>query len=270
LTKGISQIVFAKDRPLRDVLRFAVDAGYQAVELCMRPEGELALDATPDDYRRLAALAREFGVTYTSVLPLCGGALTSNDAEERARASAVFTKCMEAAQALEVGHVLCVPGYVGPDIRDDVAHRRAKEGLEQLAPAAEQRQVHLCIENVWNKMFMSPLELAGFIDAAGSPWVGSYFDVGNVVKFGYPEQWVRILGKRIKRVHFKDYRIDAGFPQGFVDLLAGDVNWPEVMKAFREVGYDGWVAPEMIPPYKHCATQIIYNSSAAVDAILGL
>ena len=184
---------------------------------------------------------------------------------------------LAAAPLLGTAAILLIPGAVEvffmPDSEVspyDVAYDRALELVKSLVPSAEKHGVHIGIENVWNKMFMSPLELAGFIDAAGSPWVGSYFDVGNVVKFGYPEQWVRILGKRIKRVHFKDYRIDAGFPQGFVDLLAGEVNWPEVMKAFREVGYDGWVAPEMIPPYKHCATQIIYNSSAAVDAILGL
>lgn len=262
MTKGISQIVFAKDRPLRDVLRFAVDAGYQAVELCMRPEGELALDATPDDYRRLAALAREFGVTYTSVLPLCGGALTSNDAEERARASAVFTKCMEAAQALEVGHVLCVPGYVGPDIRDDVAHRRAKEGLEQLAPAAEQRQVHLCIENVWNKMFMSPTELRWFVTDLGSPWINVYLDVGNMLIWGFPEHWIGVLGQQIRRVHFKDFRRE-GYQ--FVQLMDGDVNWAAVVKGLRDVGYAGPVISEVDGP-----DETLRETSARMDTVLAL
>ena len=107
-----------------------------------------------------------------------------------------------------------------------------------------------------------------FIDAVGSDWVGAYFDTGNVVFAGYPEQWIRILGKRIRKVHFKDYRFAPGGLNCFVDLLSGDVNWPEVMKAFEEIGYDDWAAGEMIPQYKYASDQIIYNTSASMDRIL--
>jgi hexulose-6-phosphate isomerase len=97
--------------------------------------------------------------------------------------------------------------------------------------------------------------------------VGAYFDVGNVVATGLPEDWIRILGKRICKVHFKDYRAAAGGLHGFVDLLAGDVNWPSVMAAFKEIGYDGWCTAEMLPPYTHCSEQIVFNTSAAMSAI---
>ena len=107
-----------------------------------------------------------------------------------------------------------------------------------------------------------------FIDEVGSDYVGSYFDVGNVVYSGYPEQWIRILGNRIKKVHFKDYRCNPGGLNAFVDLLSGDVNWPEVMKAFHEIGYEGWAAGEMIPQYTYSSDQIIYNTSASMERIL--
>ena len=112
------------------------------------------------------------------------------------------------------------------------------------------------------------LDIDDFLDEIDSPYIGSYFDVGNVVFSGYPEQWIRILGKHIKKVHFKDYRCNPGGLDCFVDLLSGDVNWPEVMLALKEINYDDWVTAEMIPPYTHAADQIIYNTTLSMDRII--
>src|SRR5690606_16928419 len=101
--------------------------------------------------------------------------------------------------------------------------------------------VQVCVENVWNKFLLSPLEMRGFLDGLKSSSVGSYFDVGNVLATGYPEHWIQLLGSRIKRVHFKDYRRAVGTADGFCDLLSGDVNWPGVVSALCSIGYDGWV-----------------------------
>ena len=111
--------------------------------------------------------------------------------------------------------------------------------------------------------------MSDFIDKIGSDYVGSYFDVGNVLFNGYPEHWIRLLGKKIKKVHFKDYRKNPGGVNAFVDLLAGDINYPEVVKALDEIGYDGWVTAEMIPNYKYYTETIIYNTSNSMDKILG-
>ena len=111
--------------------------------------------------------------------------------------------------------------------------------------------------------------MADFIDKVGSDYVGSYFDVGNVLYIGYPEHWIKVLANRIKKVHFKDYRVAAGDLYGFVDLLAGEVNWPAVMQQFENVGYDNWVTAEMLPPYTHYPETIVYNTSNAMDKILG-
>ena len=108
-----------------------------------------------------------------------------------------------------------------------------------------------------------------FIDKVGSPYVGSYFDVGNVLYSGYPQQWIKILGSRIKKVHFKDYRTAVGSLDGFVDLLAGDVDYVAVKNALDSIGYDSWVTAEMIPPYKQYSDAIIYNTSNSMDRILG-
>ncbi|RKY67851.1 MAG: sugar phosphate isomerase/epimerase, partial [Candidatus Latescibacterota bacterium] len=138
----------------------------------------------------------------------------------------------------------------------------------ELAPVAEQLKVAVCVENVWNKFLLSPLEMRDFVDAVDSEYVGVYFDVGNVIPMGYPEHWIQILGKRIKRVHFKDFRRNVGTLDGFVDLLEGDVNWPEVMAALRRIGYNSYATAEMIPPYTHHPEALVCNTSRSMDYIL--
>ncbi len=130
----------------------------------------------------------------------------------------------------------------------ELAHQRAHDLIKAAAPKAERCGVSLCVENVWNKFLLSPLEMKAFIDGVQSPAVGSYFDAGNALLIGYPEQWITILEKRIRRVHFKDFRRNVGTVDGFCDLLSGDVNWPAAMQSLRQIRYDGWIAAEMIPP----------------------
>ena len=93
--------------------------------------------------------------------------------------------------------------------------------------------------------------------------------MGNVLYIGHPEHWIKVLGNRIKKVHFKDYRKQAGGLCGFVDLLSGDVNWPAVISQFENIGYDSWVTAEMLPPYTYYPETILYNTSNAMDKIIG-
>ena len=110
--------------------------------------------------------------------------------------------------------------------------------------------------------------MRAFIDEIGSPFVGVWLDVANMMMFGYPQQWIRILGDRIIKVHFKDFRCAVKSLDGFVDLLAGDVDWVEVKRALDQIGYKGWCNGEMCPTYKQYTDQMIYNCSAAMDCIL--
>jgi len=110
---------------------------------------------------------------------------------------------------------------------------------------AEELGVKIAIENVWNHFLLSPLEAARYVDEFNSPWVGWHFDVGNVIAYGWPEQWIRTLGKRIQKLHIKEFSREKankeGLWKGFdVPFLKGDNNWPAVMKALDEIGYDGW------------------------------
>ena len=168
-----------------------------------------------------------------------------------------------------------VPGYVGVDFIPDSeivyyedAYKRAKEYISKAIDTAEKYKVSIGIENVWNKFLISAMEMRNFIDEFNSDYIGSYLDVGNVIYMGYSEQWIKVLGKRIKKIHFKDFRREVGTLGGFVDLLAGDVNYPAVLEALNEIGYDSYCTAEMIPSYKYYSYQLIYNTSSSMDAIL--
>lgn len=108
------------------------------------------------------------------------------------------------------------------------AYDRTRAGLDPVASDAERLKTHRMVENVWNRILMTPLEMRSLIDGVSSEYVNVLFDTGIVVLFGYPEQWIRLLGERVKEVHFKDFRPSVGTLAGFVQLLEGDVNWPEV------------------------------------------
>ena len=128
-----------------------------------------------------------------------------------------------------------------------LTHRSTQRACEDVVALAEEVGVEVCVENVWNKFLLSPLEMRDFVDSFDSERIGAYFDVGNVLLTGYPEHWIRILGRRIKRVHIKDFRRSIGTVEGFVDLLEGDVDFQAVKEALADIGYDGYVTVELLP-----------------------
>ena len=141
--------------------------------------------------------------------------------------------------------VLLVPAVVNKEVSYDDAYKRSQEEIHKTVPLAEDLGVKIAVENVWNGFLLSPLEAARYVDEFNSPAVGWHFDVGNVIHYGWPEQWIHILGKRIQKLHIKEYsrkkRDTQGLWKGFdVPYLQGDNDWPAVMNALDEVGYNGW------------------------------
>jgi len=141
--------------------------------------------------------------------------------------------------------VLFVAAVVNKDVTYADAYKRSQEEIRKAIPSAEELGVKIAIENVWNHFLLSPLEAARYVDEFNSPWVGWHFDVGNVITYGWPEQWIRVLGKRIQKLHIKEFSREKankeGLWKGFdVPFLKGDNNWPAVMKALDDIGYDGW------------------------------
>jgi len=145
--------------------------------------------------------------------------------------------------------VLFVPAVVNKNVSYADAYTRSQETIRKALPLAEELGVSIAIENVWNNFLLSPLEAARYVDEFQSPRVGWYFDCGNILNYGWPEQWIRILGKRIKRVHIKEFSVKKankeGKGAGFgVPLLEGDNDWPAIMKALDAVGYSSWITSE--------------------------
>lgn len=277
MKKGISVWSFAETE-IEKIFALAADAGFDGVELALAEDGPVNLNSTKEDMEKIKVLAAQYGLELYS---LASGLYwqtnySASDPAKRNKAKEITKKQLELASYLGMQSILVVPGAVGVDFEPgsevvpyDVAYDRCKEALLELAPVAEAYGVELCIENVWNKFLLSPLEMRDLIDSINSPFVGSYFDVGNVLYCGYPEHWISILNKRIKKVHFKDYRKDPGGLNCFVDILAGEVDYIAVKEGLDRIGYDGWVTAEMLPPYSQYPETIVYNTSNAMDKILG-
>ena len=134
--------------------------------------------------------------------------------------------------------------------------------------AAHAPDIQLAVENVWNGMLYSPLEMSRFVDETGCGNVGVYFDIANARRFGWPQQWIRTLGRRIRQFHCKDYRMAVDTINGFTNLLDGDVDWPEVVGAIRETGYDGEMVVELVPPARHLVENTLVYAQSTLRELL--
>lgn len=246
-------------------MRQAKAAGFDGIELGIGEQGAFNMktkQATCEAWRKEA---RKIGIQIASVATgqYWGWPLTSQKAGIRNKAYNFTVAMIERAAWLKAGAVLVVPGLVradfipnSPETPYDFVYKTSQQQLKKLAKVAEKNKVAIGVENVWNNFLYSPLEMARFLDEIGSRWVGAYYDVGNPVAFGVSHDWIRILGKRIKRIHLKEYkrnREEGGgvswskFPDGFnVPFGEGDVNWPAVKKALKQVGYNGPATVEVL------------------------
>lgn len=277
MIKGINVWSFPASMSFKDCLGLASAAGFESIEPALDEKGPLTPESTADDISEIRKAVAQAGLKISS---LATGlywkySFTSNDPAKREKASYIAKKQIDMAVLLGTDAILVVPGAVGVDfipgsevVEYDIAYERSLSALIPISEYVAQRGVLLCVENVWNKFLLSPLEMRDFIDKLSPIGAGAYFDVGNVIYSGYPEHWIKILGSRIKRIHFKDFRRNSCGIEGFVDLLSGSVSYTAVMAGLSGAGYDGYVTAE-VSPYKQYPEQKIYNTSAAMDRILG-
>jgi hexulose-6-phosphate isomerase len=291
MKKGVNIWSFDASLSLEQCFKQAKKAGFEGVELALAESnakfdgmelalvenGEINLNSSREEVEKIAACAKDNGIELYS---LASGlsfrySPTASDPAVREKAQMILHKQIEIASWLGCETILVIPGFVNADfvanceiVEYDVAYERGLDYVKKGLPFAEEKKIELGIENVWNKFLLSPLEMRDFIDSFNNPFSCAYFDVGNVLYSGYPEHWIKILNKRIKKVHIKDYRRAAGGLHGFVDLLSGDVNFPAVMEALKAIGYDGWLTTEIMPPYKHYPEQTLLNTSLSLDKII--
>jgi len=272
--KGICNTIFPQKMPLAECFLVAKNAGFDGVEIPAR--GEVDVTATPGQVARVSDAARRAGVTIVSLWvsgPLWDNPLNSPDAAVRAKGAQVIARCLEHAKTLGCGAMLLVPAHLGSGPKFEVGYQdtwdRVTAELKKLVPAAERSKVVITPENVWNKFLVSPLEMRSFVDQFKSPWLQTHFDTGNVMQYGYPQDWILTLGQRIRRVHFKDYKLSTRAEAGhFVDLLEGDVDWKQVMAALTKVGYEGFISPEM--DYNANDPAYLRKVSDTLDKILAM
>ncbi|NQT58428.1 MAG: sugar phosphate isomerase/epimerase [Bacteroidetes bacterium] len=240
-----------------EVLKKAKSLGYDLVEFTVDPLGAAVTpNTTKEEAAEIRKEAAQLGIgleTLASGLAW-GASPTHPDSEVRKQAVQDAVRQVEIAAWLGCHTILYLPGMVSACFVDDFPPQSydtvmvwAREALNQVLPHAERLGVRLGVENVWNRFLLSPLEMRDFIDSFESPIVGAYFDVGNIMLYGHPEHWISILGFRIFAVHMKDFRVAIGNINGFVDLLAGDVCYPQVMEQFKTIGYNGPYTAEYVP-----------------------
>lgn len=216
-------------------------------------------DITQEECKKIKSYAKKKNIGLETMAAgfYWGCSLGSDDPEERSRAVEFTFKYIQVASWLGVKKILVVPGAV--DVAWDESRpvtsyagvwKNSIDSLKQVLGAAENSNVTICLENVWNKFLLSPMEFSFYLDQFNSDFIGVYFDVGNTMLNGYPEHWIEILKDNIKAVHFKNFKRDdcGGTLHGFGEnLLEGDVDFPPVLKALEKINYSGPITAEMIP-----------------------
>lgn len=268
---------FAQDADFAACVELVARAGYAGVEPVLSENGYLTPRTTDEEILAMGRLARQHGLAIPTlgVWSLWEHNLLSDDAAVRQKARDIIRFQLHAARLLGADTILVVPGYVETEFASkpevipyDVAYRRAVEAFRALAADAAREGVRIGMENVWNGFLLSPLETARLVDEVGSEWFGVYFDVGNVMHIGLPQQWIEILGKRIFKIHLSDYRRGQAGLGAFVDLFAGDVDFKAVAAALRGIGYDDWLTLEMLPNYRQFPEVSPFSNKYAVDKIV--
>ena len=210
-----------------DRFQMARDAGFAEIECPTMPDEHAA--------EEVKKAAEKTGLRIHSVMNMAHWKYPLSSADPAVVAESV--KGMHT--------VLLVPAVVNPQTSYHDAWVRSQEQIRKLIPMAQELKVIIGIEEVWNKFLLSPLEMARYVDEFKSPWIRAYFDVGNVVISGYPQDWIRTLGKRIVKLHIKDFKFEKREVAEWVPLREGEVNWPEVYKALAQIGYTGSATVEL-------------------------
>jgi len=223
---------------LNDAEKFALakKCGFEGIEL-NGPMADLAAAKERGD------LAKQAGVPIHSIVNGWGGPLSDPRPENVEKGIASMETSLRCAKAVGANAVLLVSAVVNEEVGYGEAWERSQKNVRKLLPLAKELQVIIAVENVWNKFLLSPLEFAKYVDEFDDPWLKAYIDVGNMIQFGYAQDWLRTVGKRIVKIHLKDFKRKTN---SFTpNLLEGDVNWPQVRMALEEIGYQGYLTPEI-------------------------
>lgn len=242
MTPGLVWGMLPESLSIADRFKLAADAGFRTLEAYTTEDEK--------DAEEIKRAAEGNKIRITSVMNQAHWKypLSSADPEVVKKSMDGMRTSLRNAKLWGADAVLLVPAVVNAETRYQEAWTRSQKQIRELIPLAAELKVIIAVEEVWNKFLLSPLEFARYVDEFKSPWVRAYFDVGNVVISGYPQDWIRALGKRIVKVHLKDFKMGKGWEPitaNFVNLGEGDIDWPQVRAALAEIGYTGVVTAEL-------------------------
>ena len=277
MIKGISYLSFenglANTESIESALVQTKKFGFDALELGISTEGILTTNTSKAECLKIRQTIDDSGVFVDSMGTgiSWGISPTSNDEATRKKSIKLHEDALKVAGNLGCKALLIVPGVVKSPISSDIvrydrALDRLRDALNHLLPIAEDLDVDLCMENVWNGFFYSPIELRDFVDSFTSDKLGVYLDIGNLIGYQqYPPHWIELLDSRIKRVQVKDFQenFDWTGSFSFCDLGAGDVPWKETIDALKVINYQNTIIAEMLP----WDETILSRTSAAMDQL---
>jgi len=219
-----------------DRFKLAVDVGFEGIEA--------QTITNPNEADEIKEASMKANIPIHSVMNMghWEWPFSSPNPEDVKKSTERMEISLRNAKLWGADNVLLVPGVVRPDTTIPQAWERSQPHIKKLIPLAKELGVMIGIEPVWNKFLLTPYDTAKYIDEFKSPWVKAYFDVGNVVMYGFPQEWIRALGKRIVRFHLKDFDTRS---RQFVNLREGSIDWKEVRKAIGEIGFSGWLTVEL-------------------------
>jgi len=239
IKKAVEFEMLPKSLSIADRFQLARNVGFEQIECPTMPDQHEAEETKK--------AAEKTGLRIHSVMNMAHWdyPLSSADPAVVAKSVKGMETSLRNAHFWGADTVLLVPAVVNAQTSYQQAWVRSQEQIRKLIPMAQDLKVIIGIEEVWNKFLLSPLEFARYVDEFSSPWIRAYFDVGNVVIFGYPQDWIRTLGKRIVKLHIKDFKFQKREVAEWVPLREGEINWPEVYKALAEIGYTGSATVEL-------------------------
>jgi len=238
IRKAVEFSMLPRSLGVREKFQLAKEAGFEAIECPTGPEAAKA--------EEILAASKEVGLPIHSVMNQehWRSPLSSADPAVVEKSMEGMRTSMRNAKLWEADTVLLVPAVVNPQTSYAQAWERSQSQIRKLIPLAEELKVIIGIEEVWNKFLLSPLEMARYVDEFQTPWIRAYFDIGNVAIAGYPQDWIRTLGKRIVKLHVKDFSFKKQVAE-FTPLLEGEIDWKAVYVALAEIGYQGTATVEL-------------------------
>ena len=257
-----------------DMFRQVKAAGFDGIELNVDAEGHsshsFTLATTAEELAEVKAISEKYDLPVVSISTSLwwSANMGCTKPESREVANKLLKQQLTCAKTLGASGILVVPGGINEDCSIAQAYKNSFDFLESSKALIEEYKIYVGLENVWNTFFLSPFDMANFVDGLDCEYISAYYDVGNVVAFSWSEYWVDILDSRISHVHIKDFKRNSGTNSGgsWPDLLKGDTNFAKIMPALRKAGFDGYLTAEVFKADDNLSFEAYYKEVADAAA----